>query len=151
MEFSEMQDEFEARVRRMVWCTVTTVDTLGRPRSRILHPYWEGTTAWVLTRRHSLKEKHIAANPNVAICYWDPQHQQVYAEGVAEWADDAAERARLWNTVNGTPEPYGWDPGTIWSGPEDPDYGLLKITNRRIELFSLATMAGGQPPMVWKA
>ena len=91
MEFSEIRDDFEARVRRIVWATVTTVDTKGRPRSRILHPYWEGTTAWVLTGRQTLKTKHLALNPHVAICYWDPKHEQVYAEGVAEWADDQAD------------------------------------------------------------
>ncbi len=151
MDFSEIRDDFNARVQRIVWCTVTTVDTKGRPRSRILHPYWEETTAWVLTSRHSLKEKHLAANPHVAISYWDPQHQQVYAEGIAEWEDGQAEKTRIWETVKATPEPYGWDPGMIWSGPDDPGYGLLKITPRRIELSALSDLPLGKGPRVWKA
>jgi hypothetical protein len=28
-------------LENIVWCTVATVDRLGRPRSRILHPYRE--------------------------------------------------------------------------------------------------------------
>ena len=40
--FSEIESEFHKRVSRIVWCTITTVDAKGRPRSRILHPLWEG-------------------------------------------------------------------------------------------------------------
>lgn len=36
--------------------------------------------------------------------------------------------SRIWETVKATPEPYGWDPGLIWSGPDNTNYGLLKIT-----------------------
>lgn len=25
----------------IVWCTIATVDPLGRPRSRVMHPIWE--------------------------------------------------------------------------------------------------------------
>ena len=48
-DFSEIEDEFNARVQRIVWCTVTTVDEEGRPRARILHPVWEGSTGWICT------------------------------------------------------------------------------------------------------
>ena len=43
-DFSEIAEEFDARVKKIVWCTVSTIDRQGRPRSRILHPIWEGTT-----------------------------------------------------------------------------------------------------------
>ena len=61
--FSEIQEELEKRVRRIVWCTVATIDGKGRPRSRIPHPNLEGSTAWVLTGRDTLKTKHLASNP----------------------------------------------------------------------------------------
>ncbi len=150
--FAEIEAELHARAARIAWCTVTTVDAKGRPRSRILHPMWEGSTAWILTGRNSFKAKHIANNPNVALSYWDQQHQQIYMEGVASWEEDPAEKARIWKLVASTPPPYGWDPSPFWpAGPSDPGFGLLRCTPRRIELWSLGEMVQGKPSSVWKA
>src|ERR1700682_1462510 len=82
--FAEIEDEFMARVRRIVWCTVATVDRRGRPRTRILHPIWEGSTGWIGTSPRSLKAKHLEHNPYVSLSYWDQQHQQIYADCKAE-------------------------------------------------------------------
>ncbi|MFN3238014.1 MAG: pyridoxamine 5'-phosphate oxidase family protein, partial [Pseudomonadales bacterium] len=70
--FSVIAEEFDRRVKKIVWCTFTTIDRQGRPRSRMLHPIWEGSTGWIATGRHSFKAKHIAANPYVSLTYWDP-------------------------------------------------------------------------------
>jgi hypothetical protein len=43
-EFGQMAGEFDARVRRIAWCTVATVAPSGAPWTRILHPIWEGET-----------------------------------------------------------------------------------------------------------
>ncbi len=67
ISFSDIQSELEARVRRIVWCTLATVDTKGRPCVRVVHPVWEGPIAYICTGRHSLKEKHLAKNPFVAL------------------------------------------------------------------------------------
>ena len=56
--FDEIKDEFNARVQRIVWCTVTTIDQKGRPRSRILHPIWDGPTGYIATGR----QKHGASS-----------------------------------------------------------------------------------------
>ena len=120
--FAEIEEEFNARVSRIVWCTVATVDRQGRPRTRILHPIWEGSTGWIATGRHSLKEKHLAANPYLSVSYWDQEHQQVYVDAKAEWQDDQAEKLRIWNLYKDTPAPYGYDPAIIWqAGPDDPE------------------------------
>jgi hypothetical protein len=37
-DFAEIAAEFHARVARMVWSNVATVDDQCRPRSRIMHP-----------------------------------------------------------------------------------------------------------------
>ena len=150
--FSEIEEEFNKRVQRIVWCTAATVDRQGRPRTRILHPIWEGTTGWIATGRASLKEKHLAANPYISLTYWDPQHQQIYADCRAEWVDDAAEKHRIWDLYKNTPPPLGYDPGMIWqAGPDDPTYGLLKLTPWRIEISSIIDMMSGKPPLVWHA
>ncbi len=149
--FTEIEEEFNARVSRIVWCTVATVDRQGRPRTRILHPIWEGSTGWIATGRHSLKEKHLAANPYLSVSYWDQEHQQVYADAKAEWQDDQDEKLRIWNRYKDTPPPYGYDPAIIWqAGPDDPEYGLLKLTPWRIELYALQDLITGAEPKVWK-
>jgi general stress protein 26 len=150
--FSEIEPEFEARTRRIVWCTAATVDRRGRPRTRILHPIWENTTGWVATGRHSLKERHLAGNPYVSLSYWDAQQQQVYADCKAQWEDSAEEKRRIWELYKSTPPPLGYDPGIIWKGgPDDAGFGLLKLTPWRIEVSSLYDMAAGKPPLVWRS
>jgi general stress protein 26 len=140
-----MADAFDAGVRRIVWCTVATVDGRGRPRGRILHPYWEGRTGWILTNRNSFKAKHLAANPWVSCSYWDPQHERVHAECRAEWVDDPAERRRIWELFRAAPAPYGYDPIGFWpKGPDDSETGLLKLVPWRIELWQ--TPEGGLAP-----
>lgn len=149
--FGDIEEEFNARVSRIVWCTVATVDRQGRPRTRILHPIWEGPTGWIATGRHSLKEKHIAVHPYVSVSYWDQEHQQVYVDARAEWEDDQAEKLRIWELYKNTPGPYGYDPAIIWqAGPDDPGYGLLKLTPWRIELYAIKDMITGQEPKIWK-
>ena len=149
--FADIADEFNARVSRIVWCTVTTVDGKGRPRSRILHPVWDGSTGWIATGRHSFKAKHLAKNPYISASYWDQQHQQVYAECRAEWEEDPAEKQRVWDLVKNAPPPVGYDPGMFWpGGPTSPEFGALKLTPWRIELWSLQDMIQGKPTEVWR-
>lgn len=149
--FDEIAQEFNARVSRIVWCTVTTVDGKGRPRARILHPVWDGSTGWIATGRDSFKARHIAKNPYVSLSYWDQQHQQVYAECKAEWEDDPAEKQRVWDLVKNAPPPVGYDPGLFWQGgPGDPSFGALKLTPWRVELYSLQDLVQGKPSQVWK-
>ena len=45
---------FVTMAHRIVWASAATVDSQGRPRSRVLHPFWEwdgevpeGAGAWV--------------------------------------------------------------------------------------------------------
>ena len=86
--FTEIADEFKRRADHIVWCTMATVDAKGRPRSRILHPIWEGPVGWIATGRHSTKSQHIESTPFVSISYWTPEHEQIYAECRASWAED---------------------------------------------------------------
>jgi general stress protein 26 len=150
--FADIEEELMARVRRVVWCTMATVDRRGRPRSRIMHPVWEGPVCWMATQRHSFKGKHIAREPHVSLSYWDPQQQQVYADCRAEWIDDAAEKQRIWELYKSTPPPQGYDLALVFPGGlDDPNYGLLKLTPWRIELWALPEMMRGVPNRVWRA
>jgi general stress protein 26 len=142
--FTEIEADFLARVREIVWCNVATVDRRGRPCSRVLHPIWEGATGWILTDRHSTKEKHLASNPYVSLCYANANLEQVYAESRAEWEDRPAEKARLWDLFAATPPPVGYDPITFWpDGKEAPRFGVIRLIPWRIEVTSLADLMKG--------
>ncbi len=145
--FSVIEEEFQKRVAKIVWCTFATVDRQGRPRSRILHPIWEGTCGWIATGRTSFKEKHLANNPFASLTYWDPDHQQIYVDCKAEWDDSEETKQRIWDLFKDTPEPLGYDLKMIWSDPLDPSLGILKLTPWRIELASLSDMMNSQ---VWR-
>jgi general stress protein 26 len=152
LPWEEIEPEFRARTRRIVWCTVATVDASGRPRTRILHPLSEDRTGWIATGRHSLKEQHLAANPNISLSYWDPQQQNVYVEATAEWEDDPAVKRRIWDLFSSTPEPAGYNLSDFFAGGPEGDWGLLKLTPRRIEVSGMADAAAGLPfRRVWRA
>ena len=148
--FSDIEQELQARVRRIIWCTVATIDRRGRPRSRILHPIWEGPVCWAATQRQSFKGKHIAHNPYVSLSYWDARQQQVYADCRAEWVDDPMEKRRLWELYKSTPPPVGYDLSMFFGSVDGPNYGLLKLTPWRIELSSLPDMMSRIPNKVWR-
>src|SRR6478609_9418101 len=82
-DFADLSGEFLERVFTVVWCNVATVDSKGRPRSRILHPYWEATpdpAGWILTRRHSFKDSQLTGNPFISCAYIANISKPVYAE-----------------------------------------------------------------------
>jgi general stress protein 26 len=117
----------------------------------MLHPLWEGSTGWIATSRHSLKEKHLQRNPYVSLSYWDQQHEQIHAECRAEWEDTPSEKRRIWELFKNTPPPLGYDPNLFWQGGVgDPNFGVLKLTPWRIELWSLNDLMTGKPSQVWR-
>ena len=147
--FDDIAAGCQARTARIVWCTMATTDAKGRTRVRLVHPVFEGSTGWITTRRDSNKSRHIAANPHVSLSYWDPQHQQVYAECHAQWIDDVAEKRRVWELFKATPSPYGYDPAMFWpGGPASDDFGVLRCTPWRVELTSMTP--SGFESRVWR-
>ena len=135
--FSDIETEFIERVHRMVWCSFATLDTKNRLRSRILHPIWEASTGWVATRRHSLKESHLAHNPCVSLAYISEVAKPVYVDCTAMWDDEQSSKQRIWQMFKSAAPPLGYDPGTIFQSIDSPEYGLLKLTPWRIELFDI--------------
>jgi hypothetical protein len=101
--FADLEEEFIKRVHTMVWCSAATVDSRGRPRSRILHPIWEGATGWIGTHRNSYKHKHLARNPYMSLAYVIDMMKPVYVDVVAAWEDDLAEKQRVWALFRDTP------------------------------------------------
>ncbi len=135
--FEDMQSEFLARVSRIVYCTMATVDRQNRPRLRIMHPIWDGSIGWVISWPESHKAKHLADNPAVALAYMPEAEKPVYVEGVAEWIDAVEEKHRIWDLHRETPPPLGFDPKPHYGSIDHPYFGLLRITPHRIELGDL--------------
>lgn len=146
--FAEIEEEFIRRVHSVVWCNVATVDTQGRPRSRIWHPLWEGGAAprgWIITRRHTLKTKHLEHNPYVSLAYVADIAHPVYADCRAEWREDLDAKQRVWDLFKAAPPPLGYDFAAIFQGVADPGCGVLRLTPWRMEIGNFP----GEP-YVWR-
>ena len=148
VKFDDIETKFRQVTDRIVWCTFATVDRSGKPRSRILHPIWEGHTGWIATGRHSHKEKHLASNPFVSLTYWDPAHEQAMIDCEATWEDNLDEKQRVWTLFRETPPPLGYELGMLWKDVEDPTFGLLRLRPWRISVGSLSDVMAGKPDVV---
>jgi hypothetical protein len=147
--FAAIEEAFIVRAHGTVWCSAATIDGHARPRSRVLHPIWEGATGWVTTRRRSPKGKDLAATPYVSLAYVaDPVHP-TYADCLAQWEDDLAVKQRVWDLCRAAPPPLGYDPGTMFRDASDPDYGLLRLTPYRIALEDVS--GTGERRLIWRA
>lgn len=148
--FSDIETEFLNRVQTMVWANAATVDTCGRPRSRILHPIWEGSTGWIATGRETLKARHLEKNPYLSLAYIAAVMNPVYVDCRAGWEDDPDERRRVWAFMKSQPEPYGFDPAHDFATPDNPAFGLLKLTPWRIDLVTFPAPSFEEGTRVWQ-
>jgi hypothetical protein len=148
-DFADVADRFIERAHSEVWCNVATIDSQGRPRSRILHPIWEGETGWITSDPRSLKSRHLAHHPYVSVAYVKNHFTPVTADCHAEWVVDIETLQHVWGLVRTTPEPLGFDPATICPPigeevPNRPLFGVIKLTPYRITLYGFP-----QPPVIW--
>ena len=158
---AEVVPEFLAIAHRIVWCSVASVGPSGRPRSRVLHPYWEWdcTTlvGWTATMPTPLKRTHLSYNPYVSCSYWAPTHDAAVAECRSELVMDDAVRTRVWNLFKSAPPPLGYDPGGInvpgWDSPTSPAFAVLRLEPWRLKaLPANVFMKGGSGgALVWRA
>jgi uncharacterized pyridoxamine 5'-phosphate oxidase family protein len=148
--FSEIEAEFIQRVHTMVWCNAATVDRRQRPRSRVLHPIWEGTTGWICTHRNSYKRKHLAHNPYVSLAYITDLHKPVYVDCTAQWIDDIAQKRRIWELFKNTPPPLGFDPAPTFVSAAHENFGLLKLIPWRIALVTFPAESHEAGQRIWR-
>jgi len=144
INFSDIEAEFIKRVHTMVWCAVATVDANGRPRSRVLHSIWEGSTGFIGTNPNSYKAKHLAHNPYVSLAYIADIAKPVYVDARTEWVNDMSERQRIWDLFKSAPLPLGYDPEPIFKNLDG--FGLLKLAPYRIQLDQFPA-----PSLIWRA
>jgi general stress protein 26 len=156
--FDEIATAFHARVARMVWCNVATVDERCRPRSRVMHPIWEGAVGWIGTWRTSVRSGHrtpslkvtqLERNPHVSLAYIGEVTGPVYVDGQFEVIEDQDQKARFRALASSFPPPYGYDPAALFGSPDDPRFAVLRVAPARIALVELP--APPRKVIVWRA
>lgn len=150
-DFEEIAAEFQARVERMVWCNVASVDEKGRPRSRIMHPIWEDQVGWIGTwltsnkashEQESLKIMQLRRNPYVSLAYVSEVMNPVYVDCQVEILDTVAAKRQFAELAASFPEPYGYVTAQIFGEPDDPRFGVLRLTATRIALVEFPAPPG---------
>jgi hypothetical protein len=156
-DLAHIAPAFVETAHRIVWATVSTVDRQGRPRSRILHPYWiwdgEELVGWVATGPTPLKRAHLERTPFVSVNYWSPDHDTCTAECRATWGFDDETRQWVWQLFKDGPEPVGYDPAIVpaWKdGPISPAFAALRLDPWRLRVLpGTAMLGGGGEVLTW--
>ena len=158
-ELDRTAPAFVDMAHRIVWATVSTVDTEGRPRSRILHPLWQwdggALVGWVATGPTPTKRAHLEHSPFVSVNYWAPNHDTCTAECKTTWAFDDDTREWVWQAFKDAPAPVGYDPAIIpvWAdGPRSPAFAALRLDPWRLRVFPGTVLMGtGGETLTWTA
>lgn len=153
----EVAPAFVEMAHRIVWCTVATVDSKNRPRSRILHPIWQWDgdqlIGWIGTGPTPTKRAHLDAHPYMSLTYWTPTHDTCVAECGATWAFDDETRTMVWNLFKHAPAPVGYDPAIVpaWSGPTAPAFAAVRLAPWRLRVFPGSVLMGqGGTVLTWQ-
>ena len=156
-DLTKVAPAFVEMAHSIVWCSAATVDSNGRPRSRVLHPIWQwdGTTlvGWVGTNPNSIKRAHLNGSPYISLNYWTHSHDTCVAECRTTWALDDESRTMLWNLFLNTPEPVGYNPTIIpgWESPASETFGALRLDPWRLRVFPGSVLMGqGGEVLVWQ-
>jgi hypothetical protein len=84
----------------------------------------------------------------VSLAYIADPLRPIYIDCIATWDDDPGAKQRIWDLFKAAPAPLGYDLAPFFGGVDNPDYGLLKLTTRRIEL---ADLFAPENIKVWRA
>lgn len=148
---------FIEMAHRIVWAGVATVDSHGRPRTRILHPIWQWDgqrlTGWIATSPTPAKRAHLAAHPYASVNYWSPTHDTCVAECRAALLVDDATRVMVWELFKSGPQPVGYDPAIVpaWPGPTAEAFAVLRLEPWRLRVFPGSVLLGqGGEVLKWR-
>jgi hypothetical protein len=156
-DLAQIAPAFVEMAHQIVWCSAATVDASGRPRSRILHPYWEwdGTTlvGWIATGPTPVKKAALDRNPAMSLNYWTPTHDTCTADCATEWLPADEDRIRVWDLFKNGPAPVGYDPAIIppWKdGPLSEGFVPLRLDPYRLRVFPGTVLLGqGGTVLTW--
>ena len=141
---SDLKQKILAKIQGPTLSALATITEDGKPWVRYCTPLAdENLTFWMGTFIKSRKVSQIRKNPQVHLTLGvtDPQAAESYiqVQGKAEILTDPAAKQAAW----------GDHLRVVFSGPEDPNYAVCKITPYRIEFQSLDPP--GSPPELWES
>jgi hypothetical protein len=157
-ELAKIAPAFVEMAHRIVWASAATVDSRGRPRTRILHPIWqwdgESLRGWIATSPTPAKRADLQASPYMSLNYWAPSHDTCVADCRVTWIFDDETRTQVWNTFLRTPEPVGYNPANIpaWPSPTAEAFAALRLEVWRLRVFPGSVLLGqGGEVLTWRA
>jgi general stress protein 26 len=138
----ELKKKILSKLTGPTLCALGTLMEDGRPWVRYVTPFAdENLTLWMATFLGSRKVAQIKKNPEVhltaGVATMETAESYLQIQGRAEILTDEKTKKTVWfdHLKN------------IFSGPDDPNYVVCKITPYRIEFQSM----GMVPPEVWEA
>jgi len=139
---SELKKKILAKMDRPTLCALATITEDGKPWVRYVTPMAdEDLNIWMATFIISRKVGQIRKNPEVhlTVGVTDIATAESYlqVQGRAEILTDEATKKAVWNDHL----------KAIFSGPDDPNYCVCKITPYRIEYQGMGPVS----PEVWEA
>ena len=124
----EMKQKILAKIQGPTLSVLSTVTEEGKPWGRYVTPFAdESLTLWMATFVHSRKVGQIKKNPEVhlttGVTNMEGAESYLQIQGRAEILTDDETKKSVWfdHLAN------------IFSGPDDPNYCVCKITPYRIE------------------
>jgi len=158
MSLETVAPAFVKMAHEIVWCSAATVDSAGRPRSRVLHPMWEwdgeALVGLIATGPTPVKRAHLSNSPNISLSYWAPNQDTCQAECTADWILDDEGRDAVWDKFKSTPEPVGYDPAIIpgWDSPRSDAFAGLRLEPWRLRVFPGTMLLRGEGDVLtWRA
>ena len=138
---STLKEKILAKVNGPTLSALATVTENGKPWVRYVTPFMDkNLTFWMATFAHSRKVPQIRKNSEVHLTVGvnDIMTAESYlqVEARAEILTDEKTKKAVW--FDGLKD--------IFSGPDDPNYYVCKITPYRIEYHTM----GPVPPEIWE-
>jgi len=138
---TELKEKILSKFKGPTLSILATITEDGKPWARFVTPFAdENLTFWMATFINSRKVAQIKKNPEVHLTTGvsDPETAESYLQiqGRAEILTDKETKKAVWFDHL----------AQIFSGPDDPNYYVCKITPYRIEYQGM----GMQPPEVWE-
>jgi len=139
---SELKEKIQAKMKTPQLAALATITEDGKPWVRYVTPVMDGNmTIWMATFAGSRKVAHIKKNPEVhltlGVTSMETAESYLQIQGRADILTDIATKEAVWSDhLKG-----------IFSGPDDPNYNVVKVTPYRIEYQGM----GMVPPEVWEA
>jgi PPOX class probable F420-dependent enzyme len=130
-------------IEKARYCAFVTIGDDGAPQARVVDPFApeDEMTIWIATNPVTRKVAQIRKNPQVSLLYFDrASFSYVSVLGKAEVIDDPAEKAKRWKE----------DWAAFYKDKNrGPDYLLIRVRPRRLEVINPAQGFSGDP-QTWR-